>query len=205
MKHTLLLASKSPSRKMLLEQSRIPFTVIEQNADEMRCDWTLPLPDLVRSIAAYKMEQAVMPRGHSEGERCFVLTADTLSQDNSDGKVQGKPIDRADAIDKIKRARMGSCLYTAFCIHRYMWRDGSWHLEMARQGCVRSEYLFVIPDNLIDWYLDNSIGMETAGAVAVEGLGAQFLQSVNGSHSCIMGLPLFEVRQALTEIGFFDY
>lgn len=118
--------------------------------------------------------------------------------------LQGKPVDRADAVNKIKQARMGSRVCTAFCLNKYEWRDGAWQLAMSRHGCVSVDYLFYIPDSLIDWYLDNSIGIGCAGAVAVEEFGAQFLQSVNGSHSGLIGLPLFEVRQALTECGFFE-
>ncbi len=43
-----------------------------------------------------------------------------------------------------------------------------------------------------------------SGAVAIEDYGAQFLKTVDGSHSAIIGLPLFELREALDELGFFD-
>lgn len=204
MVYTLLLASKSPSRKMLLCESGIPFMCIDQDADETACDASLPLPELVQAIAAYKMTHALLPTGSQDGEYCFVLTADTLSQDKSDGAIQGKPTDRADAVDKIKRARMGSRVCTAFCVNKYVWRDNAWHEVHAYQEIVAVDYLFFIPDNLIDWYLDNSIGLNVAGAVAAEGFGAQFLKTINGSHSGLIGLPLFEVRQALTACGFFE-
>lgn len=90
MAHTLLLASSSSSRKKLLDQSLIPFTVISQSADESQCDWMLSLPELVQTIAAYKMEHAILPVGAVEGEYCFVLTADTLSQDASNGLTSGQ-------------------------------------------------------------------------------------------------------------------
>ena len=45
---------------------------------------------------------------------------------------------------------------------------------------------------------------EAAGAVAVEECGSQFLQSIQGSHSGLIGLPMFELRQALTKCGFFN-
>lgn len=203
MSHILLLASKSYSRKMLLEEARIPFRVIEQEADEAQCDWLLPLPELVQQIALSKMQHAILPDGVRDQERCFVLTADTLSQDMSDGAINGKPLDRADAINKIKKARMGTVLYTAFCLNRYAWRNNQWCVEQAHQEVVRAEYRFYIPDNIIDWYIDNSVAMSASNAIAVEGLGAQFLQSVIGSHSAIIGLPLFEVRRALEICGFY--
>lgn len=205
MTRTLLLASKSSSRKMLLEQSRIPFTIIEQEADEAQCDWRLPLAQLVQAIAKHKMAHVILPAGTQDGEHCFVLTADTLSQDMCDNTIQGKPADRADAIEKIKKARAGSRLCTAFCLYKYVWRNNRWEIMQREERAVMAEYHFIVPDNLIDWYLDVEGDMlSKAGAIAIEEVGAQFLQSVSGSHSAIIGLPLYELRQALTNLGFFD-
>src|SRR5579863_6185861 len=95
--YTLYFGSKSEPRKMLLEEARIPFTVVSQNADESQCDWGLPLPQLVLSIAIYKMQHVILPDGMHEGDICFVLTADTMSHDKM-GTIHGKPVDRVDAI-----------------------------------------------------------------------------------------------------------
>jgi len=201
-KHTLLLGSKSASRQMLLNLAQIPFTLIGQNADETLCDWTLPLPEIVAHIARFKMEHAQLPVGQ-EGQIFFVLTADTLSQDQ-DGTVQGKPVDRNDAVAKIKSARDGSNLCTAFCLDKKIWRHGQWQLIERIERVVHAEYLFTMPDEWIDIYLDKSIAMDTAGAITVEAFGAQFLKMVNGSYSAIIGLPLFELREALEKLGFFE-
>jgi septum formation protein len=200
--HTLLVGSKSPSRHMLLRAAQIPFTVIEQDANETLCDWTLHLSHIVAQIACFKMEHVQLPVG-SEGDHCFVLTADTLSQDK-DGTIQGKPIDRDDAIAKIKSARQGSSLSTAFCLDKKIWRNGQWQLIKRIERVVNAEYLFVIPDEWIDLYLEKSIALNTAGAIAVEDFGVQFLKVVDGSYSAIIGLPMFELHEALTTLGFFD-
>lgn len=202
-KKLLYLASSSPSRKKLLEDAKIPFTVITQTADESHCEWALPLDVLVTKIAHYKMEHVLLPEGKLNGEICFVLTSDTLSQDNN-GIIQKKPIDRADAKRKIQSARNGASLCTAFCLEKNVWHDGRWHMTDRIDKVVSANYNFIIPDNLIDYYLDNSIGLNTAGAIAVEDFGLQFLENVNGSYSAIIGLPLFELRVALTELGFFE-
>jgi septum formation protein len=202
-KKLLYLASSSPSRKKLLEDAKIPFTVITQTADESHCEWALPLDILVTKIAHYKMEHVHLPAGKVEGEICFVLTADTLSQD-SNGVIQKKPIDRADAKYKIQGARNGASLSTAFCLEKNIWHDGRWHMTDRIDNVVSAKYRFIIPDTLIDYYLDNSIGLKTAGAIAVEDFGLQFLESIEGSYSTIIGLPLFELRVALTELGFFE-
>lgn len=197
----LYLGSKSPSRQLLLQEIQLPFTVVGQDADETKCDWALPLPQVVASIARYKMDHVVLPAG-SEGEICFVLTADTLSQDPN-GDLQGKAVDRDDAIAKLKAARGVSYVGTAFCLDKKIWRNGAWSLEQRIERYVQAAYVFDVPDKWIETYLEKSMGLNTAGAIAVEGFGLQFLKMVNGSFSTIVGLPLFELREALEELGFF--
>lgn len=201
--HTLLLGSKSPSRKQLLSEAHIPFTLVPQNANETACDWNLPLVQLVEQIALYKMQHVQLPAGNKDGEHCFVLTTDTLSQD-VDGKINGKPTDAADAIAKIKAARAGSRLCTAFCLDKRTWRSGTWVVEKRIQKAASAEYIFNIPDAWINVYLKNSLGLSASNAIAVEGFGAQFLQVMHGSYSTIVGLPMYELRQALEELGFFS-
>lgn len=203
MKHTLLLGSKSYSRKMLLTEAQIPFHVIEQDADEMQCDWTLPLEQAVAAIARHKMEHVIMPSG-KQGDVRFVLTADTLSID-AFGKLNGKAMDRADAIGKIRANRnRKNHLATAFCLDRKKFEQGSWQLQERIERVVSSYYTFDVPDAWIDIYLEKSIAMQASGAVAVELFGSQFLKEVDGSYSTIIGLPLFEVREALDQLGFFN-
>ncbi len=187
---------------MLLREAQIPFKLVTQDADETSCDWGLQLSQLVEQIALHKMNHAILPSGKNDGDICFVLTADTMPQDST-GTIHGKPINREDAIEKIKAARECSQLFTAFCLDKKIWRNNAWHLEKRIQRCVHAEYQFVIPDHWIDVYLEKSMGLKTSGAIAVEGFGSQFLKMVHGSYTTIIGLPMFEVREALEEIDFF--
>lgn len=198
----LLLASQSQSRKMLLEEAKISFELIEQNADESACDWGLALNELVAAIALHKMRHAVLPAG-KEGDIIFMLTADTLSQD-SNGVIQGKPKNREDAIEKIKQARKGTRLCTAFCLDKKIMRNGEWHTQEAIHEVVHAEYLFYIPDDWIERYFEVSVALSCSNAVAVEKYGAQFVKQVRGSYSAIVGLPMYELRQALNRLGFFE-
>lgn len=201
-KNILYLASKSPSRQMLLRESRIPFLVIEQNADEKICMTGGTIEETVLRIAQSKMRHAILPAGAMPGERAFVLTADTMVED-ANGVIHGKPTNRADAIAKLKQARQGNYLATGFCIERRRWDGTQWLTEQHHEQVVTAQYLFSIPDSWIEHYLDTTLGLHCAGAAAVEGFGSQFLKTINGSHSCIIGLPLFEVREALEQLGFF--
>lgn len=203
MPHTLWLGSKSPSRQKLLTEAKIPFMLLNQDADETACDWALPLEKVVESIALHKMEHVVIPQG-KEGQVAFVLTADTLSQDN-EGIIHGKPEDRADAIAKIKAARKGSRLVTAFCLDKKIYKNGKWEVQKRIVKCVHAEYAFVIPDQWIDIYIDNSSALSVSNAIAIEEFGAPFLKTIHGSYSTVVGLPMYELREALEEVGFFSF
>lgn len=202
MKNILLLGSTSQPRQQLLKEAQIPFQLVEQRADESQCDWGLPLQQLVEQIALYKMDHVVLPKG-KKSEICFVLTADTLSQ-NKGGKIEGKPIDSDDAIKKIKAARAGTRLCTSFCLDKKIWCGGAWNIAERIQKSVFAEYQFIIPDEWIDNYLENSIGLSCSNAIAVDLYGAQFLKAVHGSYTTIVGLPMFELREALAQLGFFE-
>jgi len=198
----LYFGSKSKPRRMLLEEAQIPFIVVDQNADEAQCDWGLPLQQLVLSIALYKMQHVILPDGNEEGAICFVLTADTMSHDKT-GKIHGKPVDRADAISKIKAARQGSFLCTAFCLDRKVWQSGKWVTQERIADIVSADFIYYVADEWIDYYLERTPYLDVSGAIAVENFGNQFLKTVNGSYSTIIGLPLFEIRQALEKLGFY--
>ena len=72
MENILLLASKSKSRETLLIEADIQFILAQQDADETKCDWELPLPELVENIANYKMEHVILPEG-KEDQEIFVF------------------------------------------------------------------------------------------------------------------------------------
>ena len=202
MKFVLYLGSKSPSRQFLLKENLIPFTLIEQDADEHACDWSLPLEQVVLSISLHKMENLEMPHG-KEGDVCFVLTADTLSQD-IDGNIEGKPTDREDAARKIKKARSGSRLCSAFCLDKKRYSDGAWITIDRIHQASHAQYKFFVPDEWIERYLDNSIGLSCSNAIAIDQYGGQFLKEIQGSYTAVVGLSMFELREALEKLGFYS-
>lgn len=199
--NTLLLGSMSFSRKKILSEINIPFKVVTQDANESLCDWTLPFVQLVMEIARYKMNHLVLPTG-KEGDNCFVLTADTMSQD-SNGVIHGKPKDRNDALQKIRSARDGSYVCTAFCLDRRVWQKGKWDIDKRVHRYVDAHCVFNVPDKWLDKYIDNSTALSASGAITIEEFGMQFLRSINGSYSAILGLPAHEVRESLEQLNFF--
>lgn len=201
MNHILYLASKSASRKKLLERAGIVFEMIGQDADESKCDWNQELQKVVESIALHKMEHVIMPHG-TEGQIAFVLTADTLGIDPT-GAIRGKPADKNEAIMMLQMARQGvnEC-GTAFCLDKKIFNKESWVTHKRIQGYAQAKYFFEVPDGQIEDYIKRSLALEGAGAIKIED-GSQFVKSINGSYTAIIGLPMFELWQALHEVEFF--
>lgn len=199
----LYLASKSQSRRMLLEDAKITYSLLSQDADESQCNWGSTLQKVVESIAVHKMEHVILPKG-TEGKIIFVLTADTLSQDPT-GALQGKPDDMQDAITKIKATAQGvNRCGTAFCLERKLYTNDAWLTQERIIKFVDAQYEFIIPDHWIERYLkDGGNILDAAGATRIEGYGAQFMKLMHGSYSTIVGLPMFELREALEKIGFY--
>ena len=62
-----------------------------------------------------------------------------------------------------------------------------------------------MPDVWIEKYLNSFERYDqVSGGISVEGYGAQFLQTVDGSYSAILGLPMYELRLALEKLGFYE-
>lgn len=198
----LYLASQSASRRDLLDQMKINYKVLEQNANEHACDWSLAVADVVENIAVYKMGHVILP-AIDDKKIIYVLTADTLSQD-SQGTVNGKSSSYEDAVKQLKKSRGLNSVYTAFCLDKKTVVKNNWVTEKRITKVIKADYIFDVPDEYIDIYLEQSIALKTAGSIAIENFGLQFLKEIQGSYTAIIGLPLFELREALEEIGFFD-
>lgn len=200
----LYLASASSSRKKLLDEAKIPFKVVKQNADESLCDWSQPLEVVVSSIANLKMDHVIMPSG-KDGDVAIVLTADTLGLD-SKGKICGKPKSRENVVEMIKSYRSGAETGTAYCLSLREFEFGNWVESKRISGFAKAEYVFDVADDMIDWYLDTCFEgysfFDVSGGVIVDGSGIQFLKEIKGSYSAVIGLPMYELRKDLRRLGF---
>lgn len=180
--------------------------LVDQNADESKCSVGATLLEVVSSIALSKMEHAVLPNGSTEGEVVFVISADTMGADSS-GKICGKPNSKEGAIEMIRSYRSGAETCTAFCVDKRVWKSGAWQIEDRVFGSASAQYIFDVPEDEIERYFKLSIDaginyMNVSGAVAIEEFGAQYLKTISGSYTAVVGLPVYEVKQALGKLGF---
>lgn len=202
--HTLLLASRSSSRRALLDAAQISYVLYEHEIDERAIPWSLPLEQLVLVIARQKMEAvsyAVPPTNASD--MLFVLTADTLTQ-NHDGIICGKPSSYEDARAMLAAFRdKESRIATGFRLELRIWKQGGWQVDRVHEETVVGTCLFSVPEHCVAEYLQKAPALSCAGAMAIEEYGLQFTRHVAGSYSAIIGLPLYELRRALDSMQFF--
>jgi septum formation protein len=182
----LRLASVSPRRRELLTQIGVPHLVTGAHIDESVHPGERP-HDYVQRMARTKA-QTVWEQDLS----LPVLGADTTVV--LDGKVFGKPADQADA------ARMLGLLsgrthevLTAIALAS---KEG---LEM-RVSVSAVRFRSLTADEIVA-YWETGEPRDKAGAYAIQGLGAVFIESLTGSFSGVMGLPLFETSELLRAAG----
>ncbi len=180
------LASASPRRRDLLWQIGVPHKAVPANLDEN------PLPaesphDYVERLA---VEKAMTVR--NRGERLPVLAADTAVV--LDGVLFGKPVDRADALAMLGRlSGREHQVLTAVA------------LASERSVEVRVSVTSVRLRDLTlaerEAYWQSGEPRDKAGGYAIQGYGAVFVESLSGSYSGVVGLPLAETAELLRAAG----
>jgi septum formation protein len=183
----ILLASASPRRRELLSQIGIAFDVFVVEADETPRDGE-PAEAYVQRVAA---EKSLLAQ-HASGTRLPVLGADT--EVVLDGEIFGKPRDYAHAEAMLQRlsGREHQVLSAVSLRH------GDQHWQALSRSLVKFRVLEPIE---IQQYWHSGEPQGKAGAYAIQGLGAVFIENLSGSYSGVMGLPLFETAGLLKQAG----
>ena len=183
------LASRSPRRRQLLRQLGVAFEVVEADVDE----GALPSEDaglLVTRLARAKAEAG--GRAVAGQRAAPILGADTVVE--IDGEILGKPRDRAHAEATLAKLS-GRC-------HRVWSGVALWNRDVVRVRVSQSEVCFRRLDaRERRLYCESGEALDKAGAYAIQGLGATFVERLAGSPSGVMGLPLRETAELLREVG----
>jgi septum formation protein len=188
-KPLIYLASASPRRSALLAQVGVPHAVRPVEVDETVEPGEAP-GDYVTRLAAHKA-QTLWSRLEG-GERLPVLGADTSVA--LDEEIMGKPRDEADAVRMLERLSARTHrVYTAVALCHERGCETQLNVsEVSFRALAREE---------IQAYWRTGEPRDKAGAYAVQGLAALFIERISGSFSGIMGLPLFETGELLRSIG----
>lgn len=189
----LVLASASPRRKELLSLLVKEFEVFPANIDETPYDQEIAEDYVVRMA----MEKAVAAA--DKYKQKLDINTTFIASDTSvvvDGEILGKPtsFDDAKSMLRLLSGRSHQVI-TSLCLSNF-------NNEHVATKYVVSDVLFrTISDVDIDQYWKTGEPQDKAGSYAIQGLGSVFVQSISGSYSAIVGLPLFETAQLLAQFG----
>jgi len=185
----IVLASRSPRRSQLLSQIGVPHEVLAVDFDEAQLPGEAPR-DYVERVARDKAAHAL--RLHADPGGRALLAADTVV--SLGGELLGKPRDEAECI-RILGALSGR-------VHEVMTAVVLCAGGGLRAALSVSRVAFRAvdePERRAYWATGEPA--DKAGAYAVQGLGAVFIERIEGSYSGVMGLPLFETARLLAEAG----
>ncbi len=187
----IILASASPRRQELLALLDIPFEIFPSGVKERFLRGESPEGHVLRLARAKAEDVAARKK-----ER-WILAADTVVE--IDGKVLGKPKDRREAEEMLRRlSRRVHRVLTGYCIL-------SSASSLSKEEKVTTRVKFKpLSEEEICWYIGTGEPFDKAGGYAVQGKGAFMVQEVRGSYTNVVGLPLCEVIRDLRALGAVD-
>ena len=190
----LILASGSPRRRDLLQQLGVEFSVHVTNTNESR-HANEAVNDFVIRLAKDKAQAAYQVLG-KQHTRLAILAADTLVCQGEN--AFGKPRDWADA-QRIWQALSDDShqVRTAVCL--LLGENAQVKHCNYVTSCTDVRFA---PINHVQMqtYWASGEPQDKAGAYAIQGLASAWIKHIRGSYSNVVGLPLFEVNQLLTDI-----
>ncbi len=206
MHECLLLVSGSKGRAKLLRDAGIDFEVVEHSSDEWINVDGLSQDQTVCAIALDKMNSFKFPSHIERRNRVLALAGDTLVF-SQDGEVFGKPKDKSDAIRMLRRFRHEPVRVVSGCCLREFRPTfgGKWVTADTKTFVGRAEIFYSIPEYMLEPYFKAEPNyLDVCGGAKIEGFGAQFVKWISGSYTTIQGIPMFELRQELEKLNFFE-
>ena len=183
----IILASKSPRRRALMQQIGLQFAVMTEDVDE-RMDPSVPIE---QEIARVSLKKALAVQAGVSPED-IVVAADTMVC--VDNRRLGKPADRADAARMLRQLSGRShTVITGLSVVR----------GDRRESCTVSTDIHFRPltEGEIAAYIASGEPMDKAGAYGIQGLAAIFVDRLDGDYYNVMGLPVCTLAQLLRRFG----
>ena len=184
----LILASKSPRRYELLKQVGLDFEVIPSRVMEDIVQKESPKEHVIRLAEAKARDIA---SGYPDR---WVIAADTIVYIN--GSILGKPKSREEAMEMLHcLSGQEHWVLTGFSVCHL--GKGKRDTE-AVQTAVRVKPLTSVE---MEWYVQTGEPFDKAGGYAIQGIGSFMIESIRGSYTNVVGLPLCELIQMLNRLG----
>jgi len=184
----LVLASRSPQRKALLEQLHIPFRVVVSDHEE--CVRDGDPAHTVQQNARGKAEEVLAREELRPGE--LVLGVDTVVV--SDGEILGKARDAVEASRFVRRlaARRHEVYSGLYLTSRKL---------ALTSHAITGVTFRSLTDAELEAYIDSGEWRDRAGAYAIQGIGSALVAAVDGDYFNVVGLPVAELQRLLACFG----
>jgi len=183
-----ILASASPRRRELLASIGLTFDVIPSDIPEVRDERESP-EEYVARLSREKAN-AIASRHPDD----WVIAADTTVLLGEE--LLEKPLDEADAERMLATiAGRTHIVYTGVTLQNV---ERDWCETRIAESEVR---MLPLSSEDIAWYVKTGEPLDKAGAYAVQGIGAMFIDSIHGSYTNVVGLPLATLFQMLRKAG----
>ena len=190
MQTMIYLASQSPRRQELLQQINIPFQVVSVDIDETPLKNEKPRDYVIR-MATEKARHA-----HRDNMSMPLLAADTSVI--CDEHILGKPEDKTDFLRMMSLlSNRSHQVLTAVAV---IGEPG----HLSTRLSVSEVSFRIISKTEATAYWESGEPSDKAGGYGIQGLGAVFIKKIQGSYSGIMGLPIFETSELLSEFGVYS-
>jgi septum formation protein len=181
----LLLASRSPQRRAILEQLGIPFDVVEPRYEEGPPPELADATEIVREHAQGKARSVAADAGDRP-----VLGVDT--EVVLQGQIFGKPADATHAERMLERlSGQTHVVMSGLCLLTPGW-------EVVEHAGTLVTFRELTPRDLA-WYIETGEWEGRAGAYAIQGRGAALVRSVEGDYLNVVGLPAACLVRLLAE------
>ncbi len=175
----MILASRSPQRRAILEQLGVSFEVVVPDVPELEAG-----PPEVAALENARRKALAVPGA-------TVLGVDTVVA--LDGLIYGKPADEAEAWATL-RALSGRVhtVHSGVCVAR----DGEVRTALASTDVEFRE----LDEALLEWYVRGGEWRERAGGYAIQGYGAALVARIHGDYSNVVGLPVPTLLELLPDL-----
>ena len=197
MSELIYLASQSPRRSQLLDQLGVRHVLLladeGEDAESLEAERPGELPAAyVQRVTRAKLQAAVARLQRRGDAPAPILCADTTVALGP--RILGKPADAAEARAML-RSLSGRThrVLTAVAVHDGRRTQTALNVSHVRFGTM--------PASAIDAYVAGGEPFGKAGAYAIQGAIAAWIEHIDGSHSGIMGLPLYETAALLRAAG----
>ena len=186
----IVLASASPRRQEILKNMGISFEVITSNVEEknISCEILENIPTELAKLKANDISKKIQ-------EDKIVIAADTIVIYK--GKVLGKPKEEEEAFSMLDMLNGNECdIYTGLCVIAKKEDVEKVYTDLAK-CTVKFKKLSNIE---IEKYIHTKEPMDKAGAFAIQGIGAKFIQSIQGDFYAGVGMSINRLYEILSTI-----